>query len=124
MKKIVALLLFLIVPITYAVGPRAWGKSGTATTSNAQVTVGASSSTGTFYPASLCIDNEDSTNNLYVNWVTGVASTTDNADNIRIKANTSKCFNFNNPNVSNTMVIGLITNASTVAYNIVAIGYR
>ena len=121
MRRLLVLALIFFATASYASGPRSWGKSGTATVANAQVTVGG---TAPFYPAAICISNTGGTNNLYANWTTGVASTTDNTGNLLIAPSDKPCLTFGNPNVGNTMVIGLITNAGTTTYNIISIGAR
>lgn len=120
MKKLILLVLLLALPV-YAAGPRSWGKTGTATTTNATLTVGGATPFG---PTSLCIDNLDTTDDIYVDWSDGVATTTDNSTNIKIIHATGKCFNFSNPNVLNSFTIGILASANTPAYNIVAIAYR
>lgn len=122
MKKILYFtILFFLASLIYAAGPRVWGKSGTATTTNATVTVGG---TSIFYPASLCVENTGATNNLFIDWSDGVATATDNSTNILIGPGKSYCFNFDNPNVLNQMDIGLLAGAATTTYNLFAIARR
>lgn len=112
--------LLLLGAQVQAAGPRAWGKSGTATTTNATVTVGAATP---FYPASLCVKNTGS-QILYINWVTGVAAAVDDDTNLLIEPAAGYCFNFANPNVMNIMTIGLLSASATTTYNIIATGTR
>jgi len=120
-KKLVFVVLLAFGSHAYAIGPRVWSFTGTATTTNSQATVG----TPNFYPASLCVKNTGATNALFVNWDTGVAtSTIGTTQNVQFDAGEEKCFNTGNPNVMNVMTIGLITSASTTTYKLTAMAAR
>jgi len=120
-KKLLLAFLILFGSNAYAIGPRAWSFTGTATVANSQATVG----TPNFYPASLCVKNTGATNALFINWETGVAtSVIGTTQNIQLDAGEEKCFNFGNPNVLNVMTIGLITSASTTTYKLIAMAAR
>jgi hypothetical protein len=118
-KKVgfLAFMLLLVASISaisvYAAGPRSWGKWGTATTSNATITVGGST---TFGPANVCVYNSGDTNDLYMDWTDGVATTDDNSTNIRVCAGCSYCADFEALGTNNQVQIGLITSSSTTTY--------
>lgn len=119
MKKIalfVALISVLVIPTSNleAAGPRSYGKWGTATTTNSQVTVA-------FNPAAVCVENKSTSIDLYMDWFDGVATTTDNSTNYRLSPSKVYCFTTGNPSVAGTLVIGLITSSSTADYNIQAV---
>lgn len=120
----VALALLLVASLTaisivHAAGPRSWGFWGTATTSNATITVGGST---TFGPANVCIYNSGATNDLYIDWTDGTATTDNNSTNIRIAAGASYCADFEALGTQNVVQIGVITSSSTTTYIATAIG--
>lgn len=124
MKRVLAGVVLILFPtLAYAIGPRTWGKSGTATTTNAVLTVKDAAGTS-FGPASLCISNLSTTVDFFVDWTDGVAATTDDASNVKVIAGKTYCASFANPNVMNVMTIGIITASSTAAYNMFAIAAR
>jgi hypothetical protein len=122
MKSIIFTLIFCSISfISEAAGPRSWGKSGTAAITNAVLTVGGAAP---FYPASLCIENRDATDSIFIDWTDSIAATVDNTTNLKILPGKNVCFEFHNPNINNLMEIGIIASANTPAYNIIAIGAR
>lgn len=104
-------IFFIFLAGTSQAAHRPWGKSGTATTTNATLTC-------PFNPSSLCVSNTGGTNNLYFNYDTGVATTADNVGNHLVPPNATICLGWNDPNVTNEFLIGVITNAATTTYNI------
>jgi hypothetical protein len=124
MKRIIYLTLLasLIASQTFAAGPRAWGKSGTATVSNQTLTVGSAASP--FGPTLICVENLSDTINIFIDWTDGVASTVDDSTNIKLLPLKSYCFSLDNPDVTNLVQIGIIAASATPAYNAFAIGHR
>lgn len=122
MKRLLALTLLLLAVTAEAAGPRIWGKSGTASTSNTTVTVGSASTP--FYPMRLCFSNLDATNNIFFDWTDGVAATTDDSTNLLVSPGEKVCLETYNQNVTNVMTIGIIASAATPAYVIKAVAYR
>lgn len=90
---------------------RAWGKSGTATTTNATLTA-------PFNPSSICVSNTGTTNNLYFDYTDGVAVAADDSTNHLVPPGVTICLGWNDPNVVNDFTVGVITSASTTTYNI------
>lgn len=122
LKRIISIGCILFGSHLYAVGPRAWSKVGTATTTNSQSIVG---NALPFYPASLCVKNTGATNALFINWDSGVATAViDSTQNVQIDAGDEKCFNYGNPNVMNVMTVGSITSAATTTYRFIAMAAR
>jgi len=113
-RVVFAILAILIAINVYAAGPRSYGKWGTATTTNSQVTVA-------FNPAAVCVENKSASIDLYMDWFDGVATTTDNSTNYKLTPGKVYCFTTGNPSVAGTLVIGLITASSTADYNIQAV---
>jgi hypothetical protein len=112
-RKLTAALLFLILPIVASAAPRGWGKSGTATTTNATLTA-------PFAPTDMCISN-DGTADLIFDFTDGVATTADNSTNMTIKQGESFCQEFSEQKaVYSTFTIGVITASGTAAYRIQA----
>lgn len=117
MRKILnATLILIILPILAFAVPRAWGKVGTATNSNATLTC-------PFNPHTLTVCNNEASGGtaFFIDFTDGVAATTDNSTNIKIDAATCQSWTFLDQNISNTFTIGIITAASTAAYNINAV---
>lgn len=122
MIRVLVLILILLANTVEAAGPRVWGKSGTATDTNATLTVGGTSSFG---PTSLCFENTGATNNIFIDWSDGIATTTDNSTNIKIPPSKGYCFNFENDNVMNIFTFGIITSAATTStYNAFAMSAK
>lgn len=122
--SVISLILgsLILVPVVEAAGPRSWGKWGTATTSNAVLTVGGSSSP--FGPANVCVYNSGATNPLYFDWTDGIATIDDDSTNIRVDAGVAVCVDFHNENVSNVVEVGIITASSTTSYVVSAFAAR
>jgi hypothetical protein len=104
----------------FSSGPRTWGKSGTATNTNAQLSVKDSAGT-TFSPTAMCFTNSSTTIDFFIDYTDGVATTTDDSSNVKILAGTTTCFSFQQKNVIGPFLIGIITASSTAAYNAFAI---
>lgn len=122
MRSILSAILFLSLAFsTNAAGPRSWNKSGTATTSNATLTVGGSTPFG---PAAVCVSNTGDTNSLYFDWTDGVATTTDNSTNQVVPPSMTICYSNLSKNVVNVMQIGVITASSTTTYVFNAIAFN
>lgn len=114
MKRIFLLGLILLLAIPGVASPRVYGKSGTATTTNATITV-------PFNPGAVCVLDDSSSIDLYINF-TGVATTADGVGNFIVKnSDGAHCYSLNPKNVSETFTIGIITSSSTAAYRIEAI---
>jgi len=111
-KRLLA--VFVILTAFVSIGEtahRAWGKTGTATTTNATLTA-------PFNPAAICVSNTGATNNLFFDYVDGVATTADDSNNILVTPGATICHGWSDPNVSNTFTIGLIASAATTTYAI------
>lgn len=100
----------------YASTARAWGKVGTATTTNATLTC-------TFNPKTLAVCNTETAGGtaFFIDFTDGIATTDDNSTNIKILANTCHTWTFSDPNVLNEFTIGVITASSTAAYTMEAV---
>lgn len=116
-KALKVLGLILISSLLYAAPPLTWNKSGTATTSNATITA-------PFNPISVCIKNTGGTNNLWVDWTDGVATTDDDSTNVLFGPGIEYCFDFISQNVNDTFTIGVISSASTTTYKVLALRAR
>jgi hypothetical protein len=112
-------LLFIALPV-YSAGPRTWGKSGTATDTNAILSVKDSAGT-TFTPTSMCFTNISTTTDYFIDYTDGVATTTDDSSNVKVIASTTTCFAFQQKNVVGPFTIGIITASGTAGYNAFAI---
>lgn len=114
MKLRVFIFLFLILAnhaYAQAAGPRTYGKKGTATTTNATITV-------PFHPVMICLRNDDATNGLYVDWTDGVAVAADALTNIYLAPGEGNCYTFRNTVSPNrTFEVGVITASATAAYH-------
>lgn len=111
-KVLTFILCFMALAETsFAIGPRAFGKKGSATTTSAAITV-------PFHPVIFCIRNDDATNGLYYDWSDGVASTVDESTNLYLPPGVGKCFTFL-PNVSpmKSFVVGIRSSAATAEYH-------
>ena len=111
--RLLLTLVFLLQSVSSFAAPRMWGKRGTATTSNATLTVGGSTP---FQPAFVCVWN-DGAAELIFNF-SGTATTTDNVSNLTLKSTEAACYNFNYEGVVGTFQIGVITASSTALYRI------
>lgn len=112
MRRLLAILLFVSIPINLFAGPRSYGKSGTATTTNATVTL-------PFHPVLVCVANDSTSIAIKIDYRDGIATLADESTNQTINAGETYCWTFV-PNISpsNTFAIGLITASSTAAYRI------
>ena len=112
MRKALVLFLILLAGEASAAGPRAYGKKGSATTTNATVTL-------PFHPIMICIRNDDATNGLYVDWSDGVATAADESTNLYFAPGEANCYSFN-PNKApfETFAVGVLASAATAAYHI------
>jgi hypothetical protein len=104
-------LLSLALVINVEAIHRPWGKSGTATTTNATLTAPNNLS-------SICVTNTGTTNNLFIDYSDGVATTADDSTNHLISPGATLCLGWDDKNVTNDFTIGVITSASTTTYNI------
>lgn len=106
------LICLLVAPLTFGFA-RAYGKSGTATTTNATVTF-------TFNPVSLTACNDNTAGNpaLYIDFTDGVATTADGSTNLIILAAECHTFTFEDKNVLNEFTVGVITASGTAAYRL------
>lgn len=105
-------LAFFILAQVASAFPRIYGNRGTATTSNATLTV-------PFNPSSVCVFN-DGAAELYFAFAS-TATATDGGSNLVLKANESMCYNFNYDNVTNVFQVSVITAAATALYRVHAI---
>lgn len=114
LKTLIGCLILLSAALpSFASTARAYGKSGTATTTNTAVTV-------TFNPVSLTVCNDGAVN-LYVDFTDGVAVAADNSTNLIVGASECHSWVFQDKNVNNEFIVGLITGSSTAAYRLNAI---
>lgn len=110
MKKILVVFFVLLLGTAQA-AHKAYGKSGTATTTNAVITF-------PFNPSSICVSNTGTTNNLYFDYTDGIAVAADDSTNHLVPPGATLCLAWNDPNVVNEFLVGVITSASTTTYNI------
>lgn len=114
MKRLIlaALILFLFIPKVESSGPRTFGKKGTATTTNATITL-------PFHPIMICIRNDDATNGLYIDWTDGVATAVDESSNLYLAPGEGNCYTFvSNKSPFETFNVGVLSAAATAAYHI------
>lgn len=114
MKRLWLVLGLFLIPNILTPAPRAFGKFGTLSTSNLSVTV-------PFNPSYLCVNNDDAAILIYVNFATGVASTSSDVSNIQVNGTEKKCWTFQDKNVNNTFIVGLISASGTPAYHLDAV---
>lgn len=106
------LVTLLSASVASTAPPRAFGKKGTATTTNATVTFA-------FHPVRLCVRNDDATNGLYIDWTDGVATTGDESTNLYLPPATLECYEFSDRKSPNeTFTVGTLAAAATTAYHI------
>jgi len=110
----ITLIACVLAPSFLYAAPRTYGKSGTATNVNTQVTV-------TFNPSALAVCNDSSSISLFVDASDGVAATTDNSTNWKIAPGECHTWTFEDKNVNNTFLVGLITASSTADYRLEAV---
>jgi hypothetical protein len=111
---LVASLLFLFSADAKAAGPRAYGKRGTATGTNATITF-------PFHPTRLCVINHDAAAGLYFDWTDGVASAVDASSNLFLPpgniASSSQCYEFAaNKSPFETFEVGVLSTAAATLY--------
>lgn len=94
---------------------RAYGKSGTASNTNAVITV-------PFNPTSvvICDDEAAGGTSLYADITDGVAVAADDSTNVIIKGGECLSIKLDDKSVLNTFAVGLITSSSTAAYRLMA----
>ncbi len=110
-KKLIQIGLFLLLANEVSAGPQSYGKKGTATTTNATVSL-------PFHPIMFCIRNDDATNGLYFDWFDGVATTADASSNLYLAPGEGQCYTFlSSIGNNNTFDVGVITAAATAAYH-------
>lgn len=115
MLRLKSLIVFFVLVFSLAVGasaaPRGYGDRNTATDVNTAVTFA-------FYPSGFCIENQGTSNELFYDFTDGVATTDDtDSTNIYLAPGKEHCYNTNDPNVTNTFVIGIIcSSAETTTY--------
>lgn len=111
MKKVVGLFLALALAISAEASVRrSYGKSGTASNVNATVTY-------TFNPLNFWVCNLSTTVDFYVDYTDGVAVAADNSTNLIVSAGTCISESWQDNSVTQTFTVGIITAASTAAYN-------
>lgn len=121
LSKFIFFTLLFCTPV-FAASPRSWHKSGTATTTSTAVTVG--SAALPFGPATVCIRNNDATNNIIVAFNQTAVAADDSEGIILTPSAPEKCITWSSQNVLNTMTINLVSSAATPAYTISAVGSR
>lgn len=114
MKRLLSLILFLLVSAEVFAAPRAFGSFGLLSVSNLSITV-------PFNPSYLCVNNDDAAILIYVDFTDGVAAITSGATNIQVNGTEKKCWTFQDKNVLNTFVVGIIAASGTPAYHLDAI---
>lgn len=110
------LLVLLLSPNSYSAGPRAYSKSGTATTTNAVITI--SFSSVNFKPFKMDVCNDGSSIDLYIDFTDGIAVAADDSTNFLIKPNECEEIQFDDRLVAETVQVGVITGSSTTSYRI------
>lgn len=118
-KNIQITALFLILalfPFLSYAAPRAYFKTGTASSTNATVTF-------TFNPASFCVANDETAGGtaLWFDITDGIAVAADNSTNIKVLAGETVCASLLDKNVTNAFTVGVITASSTASYRIFGI---
>lgn len=113
---VVLLLSLIILPLTSFAAPRAYFKTGTASSTNATVTF-------TFNPASFCVANDETAGGtaLWFDITDGIAVAADNSTNIKVLAGETVCASLLDKNVTNAFTVGVITASSTASYRIFGI---
>jgi hypothetical protein len=93
---------------------RAYSKFGTASATPAKVNVG-------FRPAFIRLCNDDATDTIFFNFVTGIGATTDALQNFKIiKGDNCPVMPIPGGNPNNQFIIGIVASANTPAYRIMA----
>lgn len=114
MKRLGLVLAIFLIPSILTPAPRAFGKFGTLTVSNLSVTL-------PFNPSYLCVNNDDAAILIYVNFATGTAAIVSDASNIQVNGTEKKCWTFQDKNVNNVFIVGLIAASGTPAYHLDAV---
>lgn len=112
-RSIIGCLILLVCGSPLFAFARAYGKSGTATTTNATITF-------SFNPISVTACNDNTAGNpaLYIDITDGIATTADGSTNLIILAAECHTFTLEDKNVSNVFTVGVITASGTAAYRL------